>query len=41
MTPVIFEGNNFKPGELINVKISSFNQNNLFGVFKENKVKAA
>ena len=41
MTPVIFEGNNFKPGELINVKISSFNQNNLFGVFKENKVRAA
>ena len=41
MTPVIFKGDNCKPGELINVKINSFIQNNLFGVFKENKVKAA
>ena len=41
MTSVIFEANNCKPGELINVKINSFNQNNLFGFSKTNKVKAA
>ena len=41
MTPVIFETDNCKPGELINVKITSFNQNNLFGLHKINKVKAA
>ena len=41
MTPVIFEADNCKPGELINVNITSFNQNNLFGFHKTNKVKAA
>ena len=41
MTPVIFESNNCSPGELVHVKITSFNQNNLFGYHKSNKVKAA
>ena len=41
MTPVIFESDNCKPGELVNVKITSFNQNNLFGFHKFDKVKAA
>ena len=40
-TPVIFEANNCKPGELANVKILSFNKKNLFGIYKTNKVKAA
>ena len=31
MTPVIFQSNNCNPGELVEVKITSFNQNNLFG----------
>ena len=41
INPVIFEGNICKPGELINVKIKSFNKNSLFGYYKNNKVKAA
>ena len=41
MTPVIFETDNCKIGELVNVKITSFNQKNLFGIYKNNKVKAA
>ena len=41
MTPVIFESDNCKPGELANVKITSFNRNNLFGFHKTNKMKAA
>ena len=41
MTPVIFEAGNCKIGELINVKITSFNQKNLFGIYKANKVEAA
>ena len=41
MTPVIFETNNCKPGELVNVKILSFNQKNLFGLHSSNKIKAA
>ena len=41
MTPVIFEAGNCKIGELINVKITSFNQKNLFGIYKTDKVKAA
>ena len=41
MTPVIFESDYAKPGELINVKINSFNQNNLFGFNKTNKIQAA
>ena len=41
MTPVIFEADNCKIGELANVKITSFNQKNLFGIYKTNKMKAA
>ena len=41
MTPVIFEADNCKPGDLINVKITSFNQNNLFGLYKISKIRAA
>ena len=41
MTPVILEANNCKPGELVNVKIMSFNKKNLFGIYKTNKMKAA
>ena len=41
MTPVIFEADNCKIGELTNVKITSFNKKNLFGIYKVNKVKAA
>ena len=41
MIPVIFQSNNCKPGDLINVKINSFNRNNLFGVHDINKVEAA
>jgi len=39
--PVIFETDNCKIGELTNVKITSFNQKNLFGIYKTNKMKAA
>ncbi len=42
MTPVIFVSDNCKNGDIINVKINSFNQNNLFGFHKiNNKEKAA
>jgi len=41
MSPVIFESDSSKPGELVNVKIASVNQNNLFGVHLSNKEKAA
>ena len=41
MTPVIFESDNGELGELVNVQIKSCNQNNLFGVHRINKVKAA
>jgi len=41
MTPVIFESNNCKLGELVSVKIISFNQKNLFGFHQTNKIKAA
>ena len=41
MTPVIFESDNCQPGELIDVKITSFNHSNLFGFHKNNKIKAA
>ena len=41
MIPVIFESNNCKPGDLINVKITSFKKSNLFGFHINNKVKAA
>ena len=41
MTPVIIEGENCKAGRIINVKIISFNQKNLFGIYENNKVKVA
>jgi tRNA-2-methylthio-N6-dimethylallyladenosine synthase len=41
MTPVIFEGHDCKPGELVNIKITSFNKKNLFGIYNGSKVKAA
>ena len=41
MTPVKFKAENCKPGELVNVKITSFNKNSLFGSQKTDKVKAA
>ena len=41
MTPVIFDSDNCTPGELVHVKVTSFNQNNLFGFHKTNKHKAA
>jgi len=41
MTPVIFESDNCKPGELVNIKITSFNNNNLFGIHHQNKERAA
>ena len=30
-----------KPGEIVNVKINSFNKNNLFGFHKSNKSEKA
>ena len=41
MTPVIFESNNCELGELINVKVTSFNQNNLFGFHINRNAKVA
>ena len=41
MTPVKFKAENCKSGELVNVKITSFNKNSLFGSQKTDKVKAA
>ena len=41
MTPVIFKSDNCKAGELANIKITSFNQKNLFGINENNKEKAA
>ena len=41
MSPVIFESDSCEPGELVNVKIASINQNNLFGIHRSNKEKAA
>ena len=41
MTPVKFKSNNCNPGELVNVKITSFNQSSLFGTYQYNKVEAA
>ena len=34
MTPVFFESNNCKPGQLANVQITSYNGNSLFGEYK-------
>ena len=39
--PVIFDADSCKPGELINVKITSFNKKNLLGINKTHKVEAA
>ena len=41
MTPVFFEAENCAPGMLINVKITSYNQNSLFGFYSTDKEKAA
>ena len=41
MTPVIFKATNCKIGELLHIKIKSFNQNSLFGCPETNKSKAA
>ena len=41
MTPVIFEADNCKIGDLANIKITSFANNSLFGFHKINKIKAA
>ena len=41
MTPVIVRSSYCKPGELINVKITSFNQKNLLGIHQGNRVEAA
>ena len=41
MTSVIFSGENCKPGELVDIKITSFNKKNLFGTYKPSKIKAA
>ena len=41
MTPVKFSSYNCNPGDLINVNITSFNQNGLFGIHEKNKTIAA
>ena len=41
MTPVIFQANECKIGELVSVEITSLNKKNLFGIYKNNNVKAA
>ncbi len=41
MTPIIFESTSCGPGDLIQVKIISSNQNNLFGKHMKNKFEAA
>ena len=41
MNSVKFKSDNCKPGELINVKITSFNKNSLFGFHMKNEVQAA
>ena len=41
MTPVSVESNSCKPGDLLNVKITSFNQTRLFGSHQISKVEAA
>ena len=41
MIPVIFKADNCRLGELANIKITSFNQKNLFGIYNTNKMKAA
>ena len=41
MTPVIFESDNCKVGDLANIRITSFNLKNLFGFCQTNKERAA
>ncbi len=41
MTPVKIQSNSCEPGELVNVKITSFNQGGLFGEHCSDKVRAA
>ncbi len=41
MTPVKFESNNCKPGDLVTIKITSYNNKTLFGFHKINNMKAA
>jgi len=41
MTSVKFESENCVPGDLVNVKITSFNKKSLFGSHKKEKVRAA
>jgi len=41
MTPVKFESDNCKIGDIINVQITSFNKKGLFGFHKLKKEKAA
>ena len=41
MAPVIFQSNFCKSGQIINVKISSCNRNNLFGIHKTNNSERA
>ena len=41
MMPVIFHSENCQPGDVINVRINSYNKKNLFGVHSINKIRAA
>ena len=41
MTAVKFESDNCKIGDLLDIKIKSYNKNTLFGLEKINKIKAA
>jgi len=41
LTPVVFESDSCHFGEIVNIKITSFNNNTLFGSHKINKIKAA
>ena len=41
MNSVIIENGNFESGDIVDVKIKSFNKKNLFGLVINNKVKAA
>jgi len=41
LSPVIFESDQCESGKLVNVKIDSYNQSNLFGSHAGNKIKAA
>ena len=40
-TPIIIKSNKCESGKMVNVKISSYNQSNLFGLHLANKIKAA